>query len=213
MNNKSYKLKNIKPVLLHEFGHLFGYCLANKNDETFFCRPIEIGLGYKNFITPSKKIYHIENLMQDREQVFENTKNIKKTIAWFIEVISGCDFETEYEKTNFDFCFCSNSRCSGSLDFGNLSVIRNISFFKWSFAHIFALQDSYRKLLLEYNIYIHLNEFTEEFLKEYGEKDFHIIEKDELQRYIEKFNNLISEELNKSYLKLIEEFEKILSDE
>ena len=76
---------------------------------TFFCKPSKIDLGYHNFITPSQKIYHIENLLSEMKDVFEETKNVKRTIAWFLEVISGCDFETEFEKTNFSDCFCFNS--------------------------------------------------------------------------------------------------------
>ncbi len=211
MTHLPYKLKNIKSVILHEFGHLFGYCIANKNNETFFCKPLKIDFGYKNFITPSKKIYHIENFTEDRLTVIENSKNIKKTTAWFLEVISGCDFETEFEKTNFLICFCPTQNCSGSRDFANLSVIKNLSSFNWTFDDIYILQSQYRKLLTEYNVYTDVGKVVEQFLDKYGEKDFHIIENDELDFYTEKINEIITQDLYNSYLTIIRTTEKTFS--
>ena len=206
MNIPTKKLKNIKSILIHEFGHLFAYCLANKNKETYFCEPLKIDFGYRNFITPSEKIFHMENLLKDRNQIKENTKNIKRTLAWFIEVICGCDFETEYENTSFTNCFCPNSNCSGSLDFANLSVIRNLSSFNWSFNNIYNLQFDIRKILLENDIYKKVETIVDDFLEEYGENDFYILENEELNSYTEKFNLLITEKLQIDYKNLIETY-------
>ena len=210
MESPFHKLKNIKPILIHEFGHLFGYCLANKSEITFFCKPSKIDLGYHNFITPSQKIYHIENLLSEMKDVFEETKNVKRTIAWFLEVISGCDFETEFEKTNFSDCFCFISNCTGSLDFGNLSVIRPLSYFNWTFEDIFDLQIEYRNLLNQFGIYEKIKIIVEDFLKVNGQKDFYIIENVELDKYENELSKYISEEMYSSYLKLILTLEKKL---
>lgn len=204
----TYQLKNIKNILIHEFGHLFGYCLANKSDKTFFCEPKQIDFGYKNFITPSEKIFHITDIMQDRKNVHENTKDISKTIAWFIEVISGCDFETKFKVSSFQNCFCYRDTCSGSKDFANLSVIRNISSFAWSFDDIYNLQMDYRLILETYNIYQSIENVVEKFLAQHGEKDFYILEDVELNYYKDIMNKLIGEELHLEYLNLISKYEK-----
>lgn len=208
MINTTHKLKNIKAVLLHEFGHLFGYCLANKNELTYFCKPLRIDFGYRNLITPSEKIYHLDNFMQDRPRVIENTKNIKRTIAWFIEVISGCDFETNFEGKQFKNCFCPSLFCSGSMDLANLSVVRNISFFDWSFDDIYDMQIEYRSLLSKYDIYNKIEIIVDDFIKKYGERDMHILEGAELNDYVQEFSDLISEEMYNDYVKTITTFEK-----
>lgn len=197
------KLLNIKPVIIHEFGHLIGYCLANRNVNTYFCQPIKIDLGYKNFITPSEKIFHIEKLSEDRSIIIENTKNIKRTIAWFSEVICGCDFETQFENKSFISCFSPKFNCSGNIDFANLSVIRNLSSFRWEFEDIYNLQIDIRNLLSKYKIYKEVEKEVEIFLANYGENDYHTLMGDELELYINKFNQLITDELHDSYLKII----------
>lgn len=59
---------------------------------------------------------------EEREQVLENTKNKERTIAWFIEVMMGCMFQTIFEDNEFKLCFGMQEGLSGYGDISNFPL-------------------------------------------------------------------------------------------
>ncbi len=200
-------------TIYHEIGHLFAYLLAGMSNDTTLgsIRSFETGLQ-KNCVIPEEFPYHINNPIKDKVQIEESTKNIKRTIAWFIEVISGCTFQCLKEDKHFDFCFGIEDSKLGKIDFSNLSVIRNISSFTWTFDDIYALNNEYTAIIKKHNVIQSLeslvNEISTKLLIHPHQISITNEDLDELCRSIETVNY---EELLKEYMELVDRYYNIFN--
>ncbi|RDI14505.1 hypothetical protein [Flavobacterium sp. AG291] len=209
MTNVIQRIEKGKDTVYHELGHLLGYCLSNKFNITDLgeVELIQIGLNI-NSVNPKKHFYNIKNFFDQRNEIFENTSNIDRTLAWFIEVVSGCTFQIIYENTNFKNCFGAEDYKIESIDFNNLNVIRNISFFKWTFDDIYSLQSDYQNLIERFNIVPLLQPLVEkliENIKNSADNQL-LIKGDELKYIIIEINSFLTEEFINEYFELIKKY-------
>lgn len=203
------KIEEGKGVVYHELGHLLAYCLSNKSENSSLGEVELIQIGFNiNSVNPKKYFYHFENVFNQRNEILENTSKIERTIAWFIEVISGCTFQILYENLEFKNCFGAEDYKIGSVDFNNLSVIRNLSFFKWTFNDIYSLQIDYQDLIKKFNIIFLLRPLVDSLTKriEDSQDNQLKIECNELYLIIEEINQLLTAKLIEEYLELIHRY-------
>jgi hypothetical protein len=206
------KIENGQGTIYHELGHLIAYCLSNRNAKTALGEILSFEVGFKlNRVAPKQRIYHVENILLQREEIKSNTSNIERTVAWFIEVIAGCTFQVVFEKKDFNLCFGNNPKMTGYIDLSNLSVIRNISYFRWTFDDIYSLQKDLQTIIEKYNVVENLNVMVEnlklQLLKsENNQLEFRNNDLKNIEIEVEK---LIGAELEIEYFSLIEKFKKI----
>jgi len=137
-----------KGVFYHEVGHLLGYVLSNTDQSTDLGEVLSLEIGLeKACVTPKLKYYHFNKNEEERRRVRENTKNIPRTIAWYVEVILGCSFQCVYESQNFYDCFglekLSDGRYkNGYSDCSNISAVNNISAYRYDRQFFYSLKDS-----------------------------------------------------------------------
>ena len=209
-----YLIEEEEGTIYHELGHVFGYCLSNKSTATTLgeISKIEIGIS-QNFVYPKTRLYHVENAMVEREIITQNTANIDRTLAWFIEVISGCTFQVVFENQFFKNCYGPEKWKIGNIDFCNMSVIRNISSFTWTFDDIFNLQSDYEKFLKDNQIIDKIKFLVDEIiinLKNTSNYQLEIIDND-LEKIIHKTNSIITQKILDEYLQLIEKYKQIVA--
>ncbi len=70
----------------------------------------------------------------------------------FIEVIAGCTFQCCFQNVDFKYCFGHEQEKIGSVDFANLSVVRPISLFNWTFDQIFEMQKDLKKFIVKHDL-------------------------------------------------------------
>ncbi|WP_100616419.1 EF-Tu C-terminal domain-related protein [Confluentibacter citreus] len=164
--NIEQKLEYIKSTVFHELGHLTGYCLASKYEETDLGNVKSFEIGFpKNIVVPTKSFYHIElDLLKEQDRIKKETENIPRTVAWFIEVISGCTFQSIVEKKHFKSCFGFGNNFDGHLDFSNLAIVRNVSSFNWNFDELHELQNEFLKTLIDHSFVQNLEPIVQELL-------------------------------------------------
>lgn len=120
-------------TILHELGHVLGYILSNslQGAKLGEIRSVEIG-NEKNCVTPKIGVYHFA--IGEENKIIENTKNIPRTLAWFVEVLLGCTIHCVYENREINSCFAHGK--NGNQDFINMAAIRALSSFTWKFDEI-----------------------------------------------------------------------------
>ncbi len=136
------KLNLCKGVVYHEIGHLVGYLLSNENEQTKLgeLSEIEFKEGASR-VVPKNRLYHFENINKEKDAIIQNAANIERTLAWFIEVLMGCVFQSLFEGKDFTECFGYEDGKSGRLDFMNLTAIKPFTDFNhWGFADIVKLK-------------------------------------------------------------------------
>lgn len=196
-------------VVYHEMGHFIGYYLSNQSSETSLGQVDKIELGLLNNCTFAKiKHFHVENILVESKRILEDTSNIERTVAWFVEVISGCTFQILFEKKEFNNCFGVDPNKIGSVDFNNLSVIRNVSFFNWSFNDIHEIQKDYQKIIEKDMLILKVKPIVDKYLKEIDKNQDHQIQiKDsQLRELYSNIDGLINKKIIDSYLKIIEKY-------
>jgi len=122
-------MNDYKSTIYHELGHCVGYILANKRYDTHLGK-IAMELGVER-----NRVMLEESYYRDLDKVQESTKNIPRTIAWFIEVILGSLFQANYQKRNFKEIFAYHTD-GGGTDLSNLLITRGKSSFNWHPNHI-----------------------------------------------------------------------------
>lgn len=203
------QIENGQGVIYHELGHLFAYLLANKNIRTNLgkVKRFETGFIY-NRVTPMEKYYHSDNISKDKNEIAEATLKTERTLAWFVEVIAGCTFQCSFEQIEFNHCFGPQKEKIGSLDFGNLNVIRNLSSFEWKFCHINLIQKDFEDIIEKYQIINKLEPIVSQIKKclLHSSENQIYYENEELNNLTQKLDELITTEIINDYLKLIEKY-------
>lgn len=202
MNNKD-EINSFKKVIYHELGHVLGYILSNKSNITKLgpIKSIEIG-AERNCVTPLYLIYHSD----DKETIKTNTRNIDRTIAWFIEVILGCTLECCF--SSYDFKDCYNEKNNGRFDFTNMASIRTSSSFIWQFEDVYKMQILLQAKIKEYNILSEISPIVDTLLNEIclNETNQLQILGDELEKIYINIEEKISKDFYSDYLNLISNF-------
>lgn len=200
-----YEISNFKRVIYHELGHVLGYILSNKFEATSLgpIKSLEIGKD-KNCVTASNLLYHSENVVKDKENIKINTSNIDRTIAWFIEVLLGCTFESEYFGYNFNTCFNN----SGIRDFENMSVIRGLTYFRWNFDDIDEMQFQLKSIIEQDKLIEKISPLIEKLYNEINsiETNQLLIVGENMEKLILEVNSYISESFYANYLEIISMF-------
>ncbi|MBD3906885.1 hypothetical protein NAL32_19715 [Chryseobacterium sp. Ch-15] len=196
-------------VVYHELGHLFGYALANYHEKTSLGQVSEFSIGKKkSCVGVENSYYHFKNLKTERERIYSNTNNKGRTIAWFIEVVSGCTFQAVFESKSFNLCFGVQQTNGGRNDYFNILAIIPLCSFDFNMHDIFALQNRYANLVIKYDLVNHFLPMVSKIKDELANSDD--IQIDFNHDGIEYFYNIckdfITEELYKDYEKLIKDF-------
>ena len=205
------KIDSGQGVIYHELGHLFGYFLANQNSNTKLgkVQKLEIGL-LMNRVVPESRLYHFKQTEEDRQKVKQNTRNIERTISWFIENIAGCTFQTLFQKVKFEYCFKGKL---GIIDLSNLSAIRPFSAFNWNFHQLYDLQTDFETLLIQHEIVEKfeplVNRIKEKLLQ--SEKQQLIFENEELEDLSSNFEEIIDTNFQSDYLELIYKYKNMMA--
>lgn len=194
-------------LIYHELGHLFSYVLSNRNDITSLGEVESMNIGIKeNAVTPTIKLYHFEkSALKNYNIIQTNTSNKSRTIAWIIEVIAGCTFQSIFENKSFNRCFGPDKELIGKVDFDNLSFIRPICAFNWNFNQVFDLQKGFINIIYNHEILDKIstiaNHLKQELIK--SENIQISLKGDELSDLVGKIDNLIEVKLIEDYNKLI----------
>lgn len=198
--------------IYHEVGHVFGYCLANQNSSTYLGEITEFSIGIiKSCVGVENSFYHFKDLKLERDRIYSNTSNRERTVAWFLEVISGCTFQAYFEKKDFQLCFGPEENKGGNNDFYNISAIRQISNLKFNFEDIYTLQNKYLQLIMKHDLIEKFLPLITGIKNELLESDSIQInyEKDRIIYYFNQCKELISDELYEDYRIIIDEFQII----
>lgn len=209
-NEKTVKAN--QGIIYHELGHLYGYRLAHKHSKTNLGNVKRVEIGFLvNCVLPEKTYYHVENIFENRKEILKNTSKVERTIAWFIEVIAGCTFQCCFENNQFRYCFGSQNGKIGQIDYGNLSVIRNLSSFHWTFDEIYQIQKDFEDIIIEHQIINDLNIIVSEFENHLinDTRNQIILKNQELNELVEKIDKLITPNIINEYQKLIKKYTKI----
>lgn len=213
--NIEQKLEYIKSTVFHELGHLTGYCLASKFEETDLGNVKSFEIGFpKNFVVPEKSFYHIEiDLLKEQSRIEKATENIPRTVAWFIEVISGCTFQSIVEKKHFKSCFGFGENFDGNIDFSNLATVRNVSSFNWNFDELYELQTEFLKVLIDNNFIENLEPIVQELLNRISTAPLLQLQLNptEIENLVNKIDKSISKKLLTDYKEIVDKYTFIFS--
>lgn len=196
-------------TIYHELGHVFGYCLANKNKRTYLGELLEVSIGLKkSAVILANSYYHYEKPQKNIEAIRFNTSNKERTVAWFIEVISGCTFQAIYEDKDFDLCFGGEEYKIGYVDYSNVANIARYSSFYYSIQEICTMQKKYHHFLLNNKILDFFESKVDEFvsmLLKSSECQLSLNSQEigELVTYIDEN---INEEIVNQYFEIVESF-------
>ncbi|WP_282018158.1 hypothetical protein [Salegentibacter mishustinae] len=205
------KIDSGQGVIYHELGHLFAYYLANQNSNTKLGKVQKLEIGFlMNRVVPEDRLYHFEQSEEDRQKVKQNTRNIDRTIAWFIENIAGCTFQTIFEKVKFENCFKGKL---GEIDFGNLSAIRKFSAFNWDFHQLYDLQNDLEKLLIQHQIIEKFKPLVNHIKKKLFQSTEQQLtfENEKLEDLTSAFQDIINTNFQSEYLDIISKYKKIMA--
>lgn len=188
-------IHSIKETIFHEFGHLLIYIVANKKAKNHIgnVKTVQIGL-YKNKICPDVNLYYFE-LGKPNLQIFENSKNTDRTLYWILLQLSGCLFESIYNKVEFNHLFCCKWECHGKTDYDNLYYFNIKSFFKINDSDIERLKINYLAILYKHSVFEKTNTYLEHFLTIFGQNDQLALDHDDIEMLLEEMEQwIISDE-------------------
>lgn len=204
-------LNQLKETVYHEFGHVIVYILSNKNADTYLGNIKQLVIGeFKNFISPDQNLYYHKPTEPD-SHIYENSKNIRRSICWIILQFSGCLFESHYDKIDFDKLFCSQWGCNGKKDFDNLRNFRHKSSFKITDDYISKLIIMFTELLEKHDIFEKTDDYLETFLKNNGESNHFPFDSEDIEILLDQMKEkIVSTELENDFKMLIDQEEKKL---
>ena len=143
----------------HELGHIVGYILSESDTESSLGGIKRLTLSFNiNSVSGNESLYNIptkeynpqESISTVRMLISGRTRNIKRTLSYFIEVMSGCIFESMIRGVHIESCF--SAKGNGKKDINNMASIRSISHFDWTFKEMNQLAAELRTLYEKYNI-------------------------------------------------------------
>jgi len=210
---KKEQLEQNKGTIYHELGHLIGYLLSANKNESNLGEILEFNIGLKNnSVTPKENYYHLIHPVNDRERVRKNTKNIIKKISWIIEVILGCLTQSIYENAKFEDCFGIEPKKLGYHDFSNLSMVNNLSHFRFNKLFIENLKIALQGFIIDNNLIEKLDSIVNEIISDLIKTDDFqkTYKNEELLKLLEKISEIFDEELLLSYNNIIKNHSEII---
>lgn len=168
--NKEQALNGLDGTIYHELGHLIGYLLSNNQPSSSLGDVLEFNIGLnQNCVTPANNYYHFKKkngIEKERERIKENTKNVPRTIAWYIEVILGCLTQSIVENGSFydyyglDKIYGRNK--VGYHDCSNRNFVKTAAHYTPDKIFFEKLRDDISNLLIEKEIIQKLREVVDE---------------------------------------------------
>jgi hypothetical protein len=189
--------------------------LANKTETAKLGKVEKFEVGLKmNRVCPAERTYHFEQTKIGRKTLTLNTENVERTVAWFIEVIAGCTFQCCFENKEFKLCFGHENNKIGSIDFWNLSAVRNLSAFNWTFDQIYEMQKDFKEVVEKHNLVDKIKPIADDIkLKVKNSLTNQItIEKTELEELNIEFEKVVSDEMFTDYLQLVLAYKKKMTE-
>lgn len=201
-------LNDIKEVIFHELGHVLVYILANSNEETYICEINFITLGYKNAVVPKENLYYYE-VLKPHDHIYENSLKVKRTLCWIILQFAGCVFESYFEKSEFDNCFCSKRDCSGKKDFDNLYYFKRFAAIKIDDKDIERLRKRYFDFLIHHNLFEKCITYLNHFLSVFDSNEGICLLAEDIEILTSEIKDMVlNKEIIKSFYDLILDEEK-----
>ncbi|MEA1847510.1 hypothetical protein U9K52_01175 [Chryseobacterium sp. MHB01] len=196
-------IRQLKETIYHEFGHVIVYIISNKFEDIFLSKIDRFLIGYKNAVCPKENLYYYI-LGETNQHITESSKNIKRSISWIILQMSGCIFESHYEKRDFKNYFCNQRSCSGQKDFDNLYYFRHKSSFKIEDHDIVRIRENYIFLLNKHDIFNKTEKYLDHFLEIFDNNAYLNFDKDDIETLIDEMESfIINEELIHDYHSMI----------
>ena len=200
----------IKGKVYHELGHLFGYLLSYGEDNNSLGHVEKINIGFElSSVVPSHSLYHVIDLNNKNElEILKyNLMNKKRTIAWFIEVIAGCTFESICKNKELYNCF-NDRQGNGSIDYMNINKIKDKFAYGVTMYDFNTLGLEFKTICVKHNIIplVHsiANELFDNVIANNNKQ--HSVTGKELTKLEYKLNKIISNEMRTDYNDLIEKW-------
>lgn len=203
------KLEKGIGAIYHEIGHVSGYCLANKDENLRLGNITSLCIGFeRNYVGCDLSLYHFDGPVEGKTKIKKNTENFERTIAWIIEVISGCTFQILFENFSFNKCFGPEDRKLGQFDAFNIIAIKPYSSYIFTYDTVLEIQNAYEKLLIKYKIIEKVSPIINDIKSQISRSPkFQIdFDKDQIEIYVNRCNEILSNEFYLEYRKLIKSF-------
>lgn len=209
------RLEQGKGIIYHELGHLFGYILANANETTTLGEvdKFVIGLSEKPHVDPKIYLYHLNPASkEDVNRVYNNTKNIPKTLAWVCEVLLGCITQCTFEVVNFTDCYgqwSNGERKMGYQDSINISLMNNsASAYRFDKPFFESLRKELEEFVKSKNIVDKLSSYVQQIQNEISKTDDFqkTYEGDDLELLYNSVSEILDDDMKLSYLEMINRY-------
>ncbi len=204
-----FTIKDIKEIIYHELGHVLVYLLANADKSTYITNIRFVSIGCRNnVVVPSENLYYYE-IGKPYVHIIANSKNIKRTLSWIILQFSGCIFESHYEGSKFDKCFCSKRESSGQKDYDNLFYFRHYSSIKLSDEDIERLKSKYIQFLENNHIFEKMRSYLEDLLSVFGSNPAVLFAGEDLEILLEQItDHVLNEKTIAAFQELVKHEER-----
>ena len=197
-------------TICHELGHVIGYCLSFSQSNTNLGNILHVRIGSSiNEVVPLNNSFHVAQINENEDlerKIRENITKKELVIAWFIEVLLGCTFQSLYEKKDFEKCF--DEKGLGKKDLENINDFLEFSELKVDIKFLLAIQKDLVQIIEYYKIIESLDPLIEEIVEDLIESNTVqlIFKSDNLDLLIEKLNRIISTEFLGDYIKIVNKY-------
>jgi len=214
MDTRRLKLEKGQGTIYHELGHFLGYIFSSFDEEADLGAVQALFLGFeKNCVLQNDIRYHVKgNFQEDRKYIHENTKNVKRTVAWISEVLLGCTVQCVFEDKEFSSCFGLEDTKLGKFDCGNLSIVRSISKYRWDREFIDSLQNDLWLFIEKFDLIKMLMPIVQKLKEMISTTESYQIEitGKKIANLEEDISNRLPEGLMEEYKKLIINYSRLL---